>query len=876
MGWQGESCPGLPVGGHSNRSTLAVDLMEATKHGQSRMVSILVKHCCVNIFQRAADATSHLFFAYLRSLSPDSVRGINGISNLPLSLQALVKDTKYPPEQHSSEPISKVVMVVDSVSPTPFALLRRARRFEYREDDRILNRFSDYEDPVDSLTDECKRVLKSISSANQSDSATTKASTSLGDSSWSRFEDVGFGGLGGFNEEEEDDLALGKKRLPPQGLRSVLSTKHNDLGRPTTPSWADFLSSGFADEPSSPGPRPLLLPPDKVLPPIELDSKRSKSSQSNHHTTNESSLEPGELASINAMNLDDAFWWVWITSLAGEETLARKAAFGRCALIETAISGRSWLVIEEMVKGAAPEPEVGAYVAEKKSRFTFGKRSKVSKTKATGRHVPPPTKMEPMMQNSPSTVTSRTNIGPDQHARIQAAAAALQHKQKQHDGEETTKTSPRRARQGDAMSTKTNSVFTLQPVIMSEAAPAMKWANTYDKKAVRAAYLGNNFAGRGSRTDLGTTGSLTPQPPAKSPVPKEKSTSDYGFPKTDDRKGGDRDLPALPPPTPGEKIEAPIEPPPPVPSGTILQDPPLPPQPVGKPPQPPNASNEYTGEPLEQTQTVTQNGSNGRSGDVDADGKTSPKKLKKQPGTGGLRGIFGNKKDRPAPANMQAPDSSAVAAARAAYTGPRTRVNHADTKSLGRRLSGIGRKKTPPATAIAADPIKDADEPLPAPPAPFKEGTYDSQTSLSRVDTNERKGAEQEFQIFDQHGPLDQPAFVPEDSPRRSVVPETDVSRPSTSDQPRGPHFEPPIGRGQYEPSMSSEEVQSEHEDENGGAYSPAKNRWSQIRRNAAERAGRASEDPKNATRPQEQTQNHEDEEDESGAEESNGEESES
>jgi hypothetical protein len=30
----------------------------------------------------------------------------------------------------------------------------------------------------------------------------------------------------------------------------------------------------------------------------------------------------------------------------------------------------------------------------------------------------------------------------------------------------------------------------------------MKWANSYDKEAIRAAYLGNNFAGRRSSGDL--------------------------------------------------------------------------------------------------------------------------------------------------------------------------------------------------------------------------------------------------------------------------------------------------------------------------------------------------------------------------------------
>ena len=818
----------------------------------------------------AADATSHLFFAYLRSLSPDSVRGINGISNLPLSLQALVQDTKYPPENSPYTSTSKVAMVVDSVSPTPFALLRRSRNFHYRDDDHALQRFSDFEDPVQALTEECRRVLKSISSANQSDATTTKASTSLGDTSWSRFEDIGFGG-GSYNDDEEDDSALGKKRRPAQnGLKEFAKAKTNDHGRPTTPSWADFLSSGFIEEGGPAAPRPLLLPPDKILPPIDLDGKRGKSSQS-HVRPNESELEPGELASITAMKLDDAFWWVWITSLAGEETVVRKSVFGRCALVETSIGGGAWLVFEEMVKGAAPEPEVGAYVAEKKSRFTFGKKSKMSRTKSMGRSTVQP-QMDPFTRSKQASPASKVSIGPDQHARIQAAAAALQQKQKQQDtvGPMRTDFSPRRGRGGDALSTKTNSVFTLQPVIMSEGAPAMKWANNYDKKEIRAAYLGNNFAGRGSERNLNagaeTGGSITPQPaqitpqPAKitpQPPKKDAPKEDYGFPAAAPQQGK-RGLPALPAETPNENLQTPAAPtvaPPPVPPVPeaplpVESEPrkievaeaahvPLPAatpiEPSGAPPPPPDDR-----ESLEPMRTNTQEEVDGpTSPGLSFEGKRDPKKLKKQPGQGGLRNIFGKKKiPERTPASGPAPTSQAVAAARAAYTGPQMKSNYvSNTTSLGRRLSGIGRKKTPPVVAYNATPQtkEEAEPPLPAPPAPFNENY--SQASMTSTQ-QEQQTADREFKTFDQHGPVDQPAFVPEDSPRPSFVPESEVSRPSTTTtEPARPTYEPPIGKGEYEPSVSDDDVDDERPE------SPEKNRWSQIRRNAAERAGRASQD---------------------------------
>ena len=80
---------------------------------------------------------------------------------------------------------------------------------------------------------------------------------------------------------------------------------------------------------------------------------------------------------------------------------------------------------------------------------------------------------------------------------------------------------------------------------------------------------------------------------------------------------------------------------------------------------------------------------------------------------------------------------------------------------------------------------------------------------------------------------MDQPAFVPEDSPRPSFVPEESTDAPSCLTTPeRGPHYDLPIGRGEYEPSVSSEERPR--------TPSPPADPWAQIRKNAA---GRMNED---------------------------------
>ena len=179
--------------------------------------------------------------------------------------------------------------------------------------------------------------------------------------------------------------------------------------------------------------------------------------------------------------------------MAGEELPERKAAFGRCALIETTIPGGKWLVLEEVVKGAAAEPAGGAYIAEKKSRFGWTRRSKGSaRRKSTGKGDGELGDPQNPYKGNQSVGVSMTSIGPDQHARIQAAAAQLQERQRQQENQQ------RRGRQEvDAASQKTNSVLTLQPVIMKEATPAMQWASKYDKAAIREAYLANNTTGKG-------------------------------------------------------------------------------------------------------------------------------------------------------------------------------------------------------------------------------------------------------------------------------------------------------------------------------------------------------------------------------------------
>ena len=757
-----------------------------------------------------------------------------------MSLQKLVQETEYPPERPSllQSTTTKVVMIVDSVSPTPFSLLRRANHFQYRDDDRALQEFAEYEDPVKALTDECRRVLRSISSANQSQVSSSKDSTGLRDASWSRFEDIGFSGAFDENDDEDDESNFMRKPHP-QGMRTTPHPRNVGMGRPTTPSWADFLSSGFVDEAKN-GPAPLLLPPDKILPPIDT---RGRSSQSHRpRLESDRNLEPGELASITRFDLDDTFWWVWISSLAGEETPERKAAFGRCALIETIIRGGRWLVMEEMVKGAAPTPEDGAYIAEKKSFWGRTKKSKgMTRRKSTGKHaLDQSMNQRPGFNTNQSTGVSKTSIGPDQHARIQAAAIQLQQKQRQQEAQ--AQGGGRRGRNDtETVSQKTSSVFTLQPVIMNEASPAMKWANKYDKDAIREAYLANANHGRGlAEATMQTNGHAKSQDTLR-PAPIQRESS------------RDRDLPAVPPSyAPSVPSKAPTPPPAPFPPTPAADEEmeehvhlsekaaelPLPQDihPIDR--KPVGSSSSPLASPLGQVQQpmpsplaqahkpsletprqsadppITESGSSPES-------KAKHNKLKKKEagggGGGGFRKMFGRNKNRRSKVPENAPE---------VLNGDQGALQ-AGGATLGRRFSGF-KKKSPVASPITeqspsippAESIVEDENPTPraSPPQPSYDRSYDPSVrdSISRVDTADAHEANQAFSNFDQ-GPLDDvPAFVPEASPRPSEDDADDAAVP------------PPISR--VRPSEDSAEAPRDVTPVIG-------DRWAQIRRNAEQRA---------------------------------------
>lgn len=898
MVWEGANCLDLQDGGPLNITTPVKGLIQAIDLGKGEKMFVLL--CSIAYRDSAANATSHLFFAYLRSLSPDSPRGANGIMGLPISLQQLMESTEYPPESSHAviNDTTKVVMIVDVVSPTPFALLRRAKNFEYRDDDVALQQFSNYDDPIQALTDECRRVLRCISSTNQSNVSNSKNSTSLADPSWSRFEDIGFGST--IEEsDEEDGSIMGRKKRSTNISASPRSQTAEWGNRPTTPSWADFLSSGFVDENGNKATSPVFLPPDKMLPPIK-SAPRGHSSQSHRRQAeNDSQLEPGELASIDRLDLDDSFWWVWISSLAGEEPTSRKAAFGRCALIETIVAGGKWMILEEQVKGAAPEATIGGYIAEKKGFFSTARgrltrrRSQIKKS---------PLSPEPY-QRTAFDPSSRVTILPDQHARIQAAAAELSRKKRLENVQEQENNSAGAEKQLDSKS-KRNSTLSLQPFIMTEASPAMKWANQYDKQTTRAAYLGDNFAGRGSGELLTLPANGAHANGSASTLTSASKERELPAPPKEDESRREISSPVrqTSPPVP-EHVQHVREASPVMsssPPAPTMAPPPLPANPVGsfhsesaveaaavplpsahdepaadfvppisaeavasRPETPPRPHSRLRKMSMDTSPTQKREKKKAAS-------KGPPPAKSKQPPLG-FRQFFGSRRDKskerfqPAPLSPADPNP-AVAAARAALEGrgpaKDPEASSADVAHLSKMRTvnptrpqpTEQRPITPPASDQEELTTAKYDETTPVAqnlepevdhsgPRTRRDEEYDN---LSRVDTNERENADREFSNFDQGPLVEQPAFAARESafmPTPSPQPEAFVTPDEEEPAAPGPFLAynsvtAPVPVAEHD----QEQVQDEEVGDLTKQVSPM-DRWAQIRKNAAERAARMSEE---------------------------------
>jgi hypothetical protein len=239
-----------------------------------------------------------------------------------------------------------------------------------------------------------------------------------------------------------------------------------------------------------------------------------------------------------------------------------------------------------------------------------------------------------------------------------------------------------------------------------------------------------------------------------------------------------------------------------------------------------------------------------------------PAKLTKRRHAGtGIKGIFGGRRTKEQPtkpaASSPTESSQAIAAARAALaSGNQAHSSQRNVKGVS-SPNGITSSEAamvtpiqpaqPESTEPSSNPISPALRISPA--LDERRGSaaaenhrrapnaqhHEEEENLSRVDTNEREQADREFSTFDQGPLLEQPGFVPPDSPS---VPEPEPVSPVEHEEP-SQHFP-----GAFTPEIEREQT---YGNDDGTSLtkqiSPVQDRWAQIRKNAADRAARQSEE---------------------------------
>jgi hypothetical protein len=630
------------------------------------------------------------------------------------------------------------------------------------------------------------------------------------------------------------DLAV--RTTKQNGMSNGAMNNVNQLGRPTTPSWADFLSTGFPNDRG-----PTLISPDQQLQ-LPVGGGRGHSSQSYRPGGSQIDLAPGELASIAHFDLDETFWWVWMTSLAGEETSDRKSVFGRCALIETEFTGHPWLLIEEQIKGASPGQEEGAYIAEKRSIFSL--RGRLGRRKTTTKKDKKI--MEPHDRAATSTPTNK--IGPEQHAKIQQAAAQMaKGKRVQGVGE----TALQRANRVDEDSSNRNSTLSIGPLIQAEASAALQWTNRFDsgslkekeKEGIRAQYLGDRNAGTGR--PFGSTSML-------SVVSHQNGTRTSLLESPVSRKPSDRDLPAIPrensfvAPVAEKALTPPATPPkalePELPTALIADEkssePAVTEHPALKAPPVPEAVKEFVPEPVSaQPQPIEEARLEGRPAPkVSSPSKAQPqpRKLQKKESTGssGFKKLFGRNKtsDKMPVVASSIPKPKVSAPIQAVAPAPVTAPTPAPVQAVQAVPEAKQVEHSPPQSVYNNEPT--FSEP------PYEPDVHDYGHDDARQSALDNLEADREFSRFDQ-GPLeDMPNFVPEDESDGEAAPPP-VVKPANNT--RMAALSPP------EDSMPRKRSRSpmfeKHTEKSVEQIVPAtSDRWAQIRKNAAERAQRMSD----------------------------------
>lgn len=338
-------------------------------------------------------------------------------------------------------------------------------------------------------------------------------------------------------------------------------------------------------------------------------------------------------------------------------------------------------------------------------------------------------------------------------------------------------------------------MFTLQPVLVSEATSAMQWASKYDRDAIREAYLNGSTA-----------------PPLKSPAKEERRLPDLPLEQN----------------TPVSSVEQKVEKPLPSPAAV-----PVPSSPARESP----SQNEYTSLI---NQVVDVRPASPEKKETPTPAATSPKSAQNIPTsltpqpynpqvkTKGSRlgKLFGRKSDKTVPTSgritpVPEPPIKSISARDVSAPVHWNANNGSVMKDINKPNDTNGDSPYAPVvlnksqTVVSEHPSKDNIR------------HYTNESNNTNTSSKEEQKAHAAFSTFD-GGPLtDMPAFVPDDTPEGSVKAESVRGERISVDEDRYP-TQTPMTPPNNNVNASEASLPA--------AISPM-DRWAQIRKNAAERA---------------------------------------
>lgn len=381
-----------------------------------------------------------------------------------------------------------MAVTVETFSTSPFSLLQRAQHLQSHGKKSGLEELSGRDDPSMALTDECRRVVNAISGRDQVIQQTSDAAAT-DTPSWTRFEDVGFATMLNGGDGAVVEKTVPGERASTSSSRPTTISVSKEPPRAVTNSWSDFMESGFTTDYEQ-GTSTVLTPPDKVLPRLHADTLPPATAATS------SGAATGEVQYVKSINLEETFWWVWMTSLAGEEPAVRKTIFNKCAVLEMQAAAERWLVIEEQMKIRSYAQEMpSSPLTTKRSRFGFMKRNRTSQS------------VENLRQSTSPAISRLASsraieISPEQRSRVHTAAVSLVASHNARAAAEVlSKQTSARSDDNTHRLSSTTSMMNLTKNFQTDSAAAMQWDRKFEQESTKAKYLEDPSAGKGYPRD---------------------------------------------------------------------------------------------------------------------------------------------------------------------------------------------------------------------------------------------------------------------------------------------------------------------------------------------------------------------------------------